>query len=500
MLRLLPILAACLASTSAAALHPFGAAGGITLNDMLLGHTDDRSDDSSDRSVDIPNDLWFTNQSLDHTSSTNLKTWKQRYHVNTDWFGGANAPIFLFVNGESPADATTVTSSTVFMNELAQTYQAMVVSVEHRFYGLSQPTGDLSIDSLKFLTMEQALLDLTRFQSYFVGLHNLTKTNKWVAFGGSYPGMLAGFLVSKFPDRFAGAVASSAPVNMKTDFHEYKDTVAKGLRAVGGDACAMSVGQAILSFHALVASSAADDQALLKKLFNPCDGPVTNDWHRATLELIASNIFGSYAQYNGLSKYGLKDVCVLFNTSRTPLDGLASLARTIWSPKGSFANCTLSNYDSYAVDGYLSTSVVNPNATWRQWMYQTCAEFGFAQLSATAKSFFGVLKYGTLDATHYTMCRRLFGINDTEANTATTRQVYGGLKVNTSNVVWVNGNLDPWSALSFTNDTKPVNLNSDVVYIDGTAHCADMRSRSLKPVPAWAHDRIERNVRKFLGL
>ncbi|CAK4350698.1 unnamed protein product [Aphanomyces euteiches] len=93
---------------------------------------------------------------------------------------------------------------------------------------------------------------------------------------------------------------------------------------------------------------------------------------------------------------------------------------------------------------------------------------------------------------------RAYGITDTEKRIANTLKFYGGLKVDVANVVWPGGTIDPWSALGFTNTTKPVNPHSDVVYIEGTAHCADMYSRAKNRAPAWALDRIEANVDSFL--
>jgi len=48
--------------------------------------------------------------------------------------------------------------------------------------------SDLSTDNLKYLSSEQALADLAYFRLYMSDKLKLTK-NKWIAFGGSYPGM-----------------------------------------------------------------------------------------------------------------------------------------------------------------------------------------------------------------------------------------------------------------------------------------------------------------------
>ena len=66
----------------------------------------------------------------------------------------------------------------------------------------------------------------------------LTPANKWVAFGGSYPGMLAGWLRVTRPNLVHAAVASSAPVQAKVDMQEYNDIAAAAyaLPSVGGSA------------------------------------------------------------------------------------------------------------------------------------------------------------------------------------------------------------------------------------------------------------------------
>ena len=41
------------------------------------------------------------------------------------------------------------------MWELAKEHKALMVSLEHRFYGESYPTDDMSVESLSYLTSEQ---------------------------------------------------------------------------------------------------------------------------------------------------------------------------------------------------------------------------------------------------------------------------------------------------------------------------------------------------------
>ena len=46
----------------------------------------------------------------------------------------------------------------------------------------------MSVKNLAFLSSEQALADLATFRAAMADKYNLTESNKWIAFGGSYPG------------------------------------------------------------------------------------------------------------------------------------------------------------------------------------------------------------------------------------------------------------------------------------------------------------------------
>jgi hypothetical protein len=88
------------------------------------------------------------------------------------------------------------------MVELAPQVGALMVAVEHRYYGESMPTGrELSTEKLRWLSSQQALGDLAAFHSQIVANYSLTNANKWVSFGGSYPGMMAGFFRLKVMQR-----------------------------------------------------------------------------------------------------------------------------------------------------------------------------------------------------------------------------------------------------------------------------------------------------------
>ena len=90
--------------------------------------------------------------------------------------------------------------------------------LEHRFYGQSRPTEDLSRENMKYLSSRQALEDAGRFISDMNRRHNLTT---WITFGGSYPGSLSAWMRLRFPHLVTGSVSSSGPLFAKLDYWEY---------------------------------------------------------------------------------------------------------------------------------------------------------------------------------------------------------------------------------------------------------------------------------------
>ena len=82
------------------------------------------------------------------------------------------------------------------LHQLMQETKGLGVVLEHRFYGKSMPTENLSRDNLRFLDTQQALADAAYFANHvvFEGLEwemlNPDWTS-WIVYGGSYAGSFA---------------------------------------------------------------------------------------------------------------------------------------------------------------------------------------------------------------------------------------------------------------------------------------------------------------------
>ena len=103
-------------------------------------------------------------------------------------------------------------------------HQALLLNVEHRYYGDSYPTADSSTSNLQFLSSEQALADLARIIS-FVKDEYETPNSKVISWGGSYPGCLSAWFRLKYSSIAVGAIASSAPVRAVLDMSSYMEVV-----------------------------------------------------------------------------------------------------------------------------------------------------------------------------------------------------------------------------------------------------------------------------------
>jgi len=100
---------------------------------------------------------------------------------------------------------------------------ALLITLEHRYYGASQPFADWSTHNLEFLTSEQALADV----AYFIDAKNqqfITENGRkpdWVLIGGSYPGALTAWFKSKYPNHVIGGWSSSGVINAVNDFYNF---------------------------------------------------------------------------------------------------------------------------------------------------------------------------------------------------------------------------------------------------------------------------------------
>jgi thymus-specific serine protease len=499
---------------------------------------------------------FFTAAIVDHFGSwkPSHERWSQRFYVDDSLWGGDNFPIFLYIGGEGPQGPI---SDRLYMKTLAKEHQALVVALEHRFYGESWPTPDQSVESLQVLSSEQALADLARFVEHItrdisVGvpdpnssppltLNFSTKGSKTVVFGGSYPGSLSAWFHLKYPHLSVGSVASSAPVFAEYNFEQYAQVVgySLGYPLIGGsEECVSALEESANELHALANSTEPKaNSSDIPEFLRPCgeiEGPLDFAQYLST-------VFGNFqgaVQYNvpGSSPQTVAKICTTMldvgPKKQWPraIDRLANTMALFVNASAPFAQrCIQSSFEKDLV-GLVKNTSFSPkgcdltcNST-RQWIWQSCREFGFFQTTTGRGQPFKAFAEITVANVGKTLCEQAFpgawgGQPYTGPRIEWSNTHYGNRDIASVNTTLPNGSADPWHSLGVVNSTDPFYNSCDgnacekqrlkasdhLVFLDGTSHCRDMfapvgPNATVKDPEAvvWAHVQIAKYVASYL--
>ncbi|XP_020713996.1 putative serine protease K12H4.7 [Ceratitis capitata] len=432
-----------------------GTEGTLFVQSLKYLHREPPQEETLDRAISRKVSTKTIEQKLDHFDSTNEKTWQMRYMENDNYFkeGG---PIFIYVGGE-----WSISSLSIRMGhfvDMAKEHDGLLFYTEHRYYGKSLPTSDLTVDNLKYLHVKQSLADLAHFIKYqrenYPGLEN----SKVIMAGGSYAASMVVWFKHTYPELLTGGWASSAPLLAKVDFREYKEVVGRALRELGSEQCYSRVQNGIATLEEMIGGGRA---AEVKAMMKICDNfDEYNDLDVWTLFSSISNLFSGIVQYQ--SGNDVPNLCDFLMEQESDVVAIAKfLLRYIGT--GCF-DLTYKDTLTYYID---STFAAGAN---RPWYYQTCNEYGWYQSSRSRNQPFGTKFPAKL---YLTLCEDIFGENFTEtniyANVGQTNEDFGGYSPNAPNVYQTHGGLDPWSAAGHT-------AEQGATIIPLTSHCADFNS------------------------
>ncbi|XP_053123064.1 thymus-specific serine protease [Hemicordylus capensis] len=417
-------------------------------------------------------------QPLDHFDRQERRTFNQRFWINEDYWQRPSGPVFLYIGGEGALSEYAVQSGHYV--EMARKYGALVVALEHRFYGASLNPDGLEDHNLQFLSSQQALADLVSFHRFVTQKYALKSNTTWICFGGSYPGSLAAWFRLKFPHLVFAAVASSAPVRAQLDFLGYNEVVAASLSnpVVGGSKeCLEAVAEAFFVVDSLMQ---AGEQAKLAKDFCSC-GPLGGPDDCVEMVSNLADIFMGIVQYNneGVSWGTVASVCRIMtnHSGGSPYQRLMAVTNMYLNNMG--LPC-LHNSHNETLQILRSTNITMWGVGMRQWYFQTCTEFGYYQTCEEPACPFSRLM--TLKP-QLDLCWQVFNISPDSVQEAVsfTNEYYGADHPKASRVLFVNGDIDPWHALSVL---KNQSLSEVAILINGTAHCANMSpSQPFDPLP-----------------
>ncbi|EFA84445.1 hypothetical protein PPL_02477 [Heterostelium album PN500] len=424
---------------------------------------------------------WFT-QELDHFDQQNTKTFQQRYLINDQYWDG-KGPVFIMINGEGPMTIGTVLGLKYI--DWAKQFNALVVALEHRYYGASFATPDISTENLQYLSSDQASKNIQRliliisffrladnavFRQFIAKQYNVTSSSKWVSFGGSYSGALTSWFRLKYPNLVDFTISSSAPVLAEVDFYQYLEVVQNSLLTTSkGQECVNNIASATQKIQTLLQTS--DGLQKVSDLFDLCPPLATQDDISTFMQSLAGNFMGT-VQYN-LEAPGAATITNLCEIMTNPDNDPITNYVKVW--QGFTDGCTDTSYETM-IDLMKNNTNDASVEGGKMWFYQTCTEFGYYQSSDSTKQPFGNLipiEYLTKQ------CQEVFGFNFTP-NVEWTITKYGGINPDADNILYVNGDIDPWHALGITTPiTRKSPSSSSILLIHGTSHCDDM----LIPLP-----------------
>lgn len=416
-----------------------------------------------------------------------------RLQTNDQYFNRSdpNPKVFLYVEGEGTGSPYDVVGGQHV--ELAQVHGALLLSLEHRYYGASIPTADLSTPNMRYLSSHQAVGDVALFiTQYVLPTYNLSLPSaQIVTFGGSYPGALSAWLRLRLPHLITVGVSTSSPIQAQFDYTGYNQVCYNSLSnpSVGGSPqCVAAVSAAFAAMDAAFTGTPAQRTAMASKLSSCQDLHATNDTMWAASN-IASVLMG-IVQYN--DEGGGLDVAAVCKTMLAPgvqpIDGLATVVQA--SLGG--APCMDNSYADYVAQ--LSNATADKSAEGvgiRQWTWQCCTQFSYWQTceDGTPCPF---SKLMTLDS-NTQQCADGFTSNFTfavnQAATVQTNALLGGNMIGGSRIIFQNGDIDPWHVLSIYQANNAQGFPS--VFIPGAAHCRPMSPSSPNDPPAVIQGRKE---------
>ncbi|XVE59470.1 hypothetical protein DITRI_Ditri05aG0048700 [Diplodiscus trichospermus] len=254
---------------------------------------------------------FFYPQTLDHFNyrPESYTTFQQRYVMNFKHWGGANAsaPILAYLGAESPLDSDLAVIG--FLNDNAIRFNALVVYIEHRYYGKSIPFASReeafrNASTLGYFSSVQAIADYAE-----IIMHIKKKLHAFyspvIVIGGSYGGMLASWFRLKYPHVALGALASSAPIlyfDKITPQGAYFSVVTKDFREAS-ETCYQTIRKSWSEIDKI--ASQPDGLSILSKKFKTCK-PLTNS---SELKDKLENMYATAAQYDQPPRYPVTVVC-----------------------------------------------------------------------------------------------------------------------------------------------------------------------------------------------
>ena len=442
---------------------------------------------------------------LDHLNPGTRGTFKQRYFYDTqfcgDKCGDASTPVLAEFTGEWTAGG----APNGAVAELGARIGALLVTVEHRFYGCSRPGGGCtpSVDPTEMtqlLTVEQAVDDAADFIPWFeafaaggftpdaaaaapISLPLAFKpARKWGIAGGSYAGAYVTWVTVRHGDLLSATWSSSGVVNAIYNFTGFDHVVSTAV----GDDCSNALRAVMTAFEA--AWNSPVDRPRMLALFNAPVG-----WHTA------GDFAWLLADSAGMApQYGSKQVMCNFlnstarDTPSSPAPPNPGRFPTGFTALTQFAAWTNSHYGKgFGSSCYYSTSCLASNDAAQKsdtttWVWQCCSQLAYWN---AAQDIPGTsVRSSWVNASYFeAQCHAAFDAYEPTAfpDTVAFNSRWGGDHpfVGSHPVFATQGSDDPWQGAGVCTSISDTYI-AKVAECAGCSHCRDLQgSHADDPKP-----------------
>eukprot|EP00727_Mastigamoeba_balamuthi_P009647 m51a1_g5304 putative C-tail anchored protein, serine protease domain (545) ;mRNA; r:262506-265085 len=432
--------------------------------------------------VPAPQEKWFT-QRLDHLNASDTRTFRQRYLLYTEEYR-AGGPLFFTAGGESDVYGGYRHNGLQF--ELAKQLHAMILYVEHRFYGESLPYGPVGSyvrGVIEKLTVEQAMADNVAVIAHVKAARNLPDYTPVIAWGGSYAGELVSYMRAAYPHDIHAAVAGSAPLRYYPGSEVPSGAYFEAATRVFDGSDARCSGLVRAAFSEMLGRSATPEgRAWVAAELGLCEPLEALAGGLRTVALWAENAYAQLAMLDypwpnvwvGLPPYPIDAACAAMLRDDDDGDGeglegnATSLTRRLGRSVGTLYNATGALRCFNVSDEYYTCAditgcgggVGDPNAM--SWDYQSCTEVVAGADTNNVTDMFPPAPFDAEALREY--CQRTWGAEPTP--TRLHDRYHYELS---TRIIHSNGRLDPWWVGGVLNVSASLDQHA-IVYNKGAHH------------------------------
>ncbi|KAJ1642079.1 hypothetical protein J3B02_002931, partial [Coemansia erecta] len=396
-------------------------------------------------------------------------------------------PMIVLTPGE--AEVSNMYTEYTHFTELAQQMGAMVVAIEHRFFGESNPLPDLSAASLKYMTLDNTLEDFAEFiraaksdpDNIFAPEYSVAENSTFVFTGGSYGGAIAAWMRAKYPDLVSAAWSSSAPVYSFLDFYQLDQAFGQHLNALG---CDEYFAQAVRDVDEILLSSNETAIAELKTRFG-MPNLANDDFAGQLANMVSSNINSPVTVNDDMVD---RSICAFFDGLRAPIDSYEMTIKAIMSgytPPNRINRFKIPIRGKQPVekrDNNAAAIDISVNQVYRSWYYISCTWFADWQVPAPEKVKLTSYRSQLLTTDYWeSSCKTDFGEGiQLPVDVASHNKKWFTILKDSTKIFYTVGELDPWRGSTVSPESGDLLTASDTVsmfVIKGATHTQDMHMR-----------------------